>query len=119
MTNEFNLEKDLRNTDWIRAKIQSSDSYAQNLYAALCNNSFLPKNVFEVLKNNEWGCSWRYAGGMVADIRNGGHYLDYYCSSHRTDRHKGYVHEQTVTDEIREDLDQLGWIVVSDIIDTK
>ena len=34
----FNLERDIRGTDWIIKKIRKQEIYAQNFYAALCNN---------------------------------------------------------------------------------
>ena len=96
-----NLEYDLRTTDWILEKVRSSVIYAQHLYAALCNNDFIKNDVFEILKENDWGCSWRYAGGILADMRQEGDYMDWYCSGN----------EGEVTDEIREDLLKLGWLV--------
>jgi len=42
---KHNLEFDLRTTDWILAKVRESRVYAQNLYAALCNNPFQKQDV--------------------------------------------------------------------------
>ena len=116
-----NLEYDLRTTDWILAKVRASESYAQNLYAALCNRSFTRNDVWPILKQEEWGCSWRYAGGIVADMRQEGDYIDWYCSgigdglgNGDADGIKGYVPEGVVSEEIREDLLRLGWIVLDD-----
>jgi hypothetical protein len=77
---ENNLEWDLRSTDWILVKARSSDVYAQNLYAALCNNSFQRNEVWPLLKDQTWGCSWRHAGGIIADMLGAGDYIDWYCS---------------------------------------
>lgn len=97
------LEYDLIKTDWIVYKCKHNASYAQNLYAALCNNRFF-KN------EDEWTCSWRYAGGIVADmIGSSGDYMDYYCSGVAAGKN-GYVSEGTVTSEITNDLLNLGWI---------
>lgn len=104
-----NLEYDLRSTDWILKKVRESDTYAQNLYAAMCNNDFIKNDVWPVLQEQTWGCSWRYAGGIIADMREQGDYIDWYCSG--IGRHDDHVGEGTVTDEIREDLLKLGWIV--------
>lgn len=98
-----NLEYDLRTTDWILEKVRQSDEYAQNLYAALCNNDFMKLDILPILKEQTWSCSWRYAGGIIADMKEQGDYIDWYCSGH----------EGKVTDEIREDLKTLGWAVVS------
>jgi hypothetical protein len=47
-------------------------------------------------------------------MREEGDYIDWYCSGIMNEDHKpeGCVPEMVVTDEIREDLKQLGWIVV-------
>lgn len=98
-----NLELDLLKSDEIANKAIHSDVYAQNLYAALCNNRFF-------YNDKEWTCSWRHAGGIVADlVDTNGNYLDYYCSG--MSNTKGYVPESIVTDEIRLDLMKIGWIV--------
>lgn len=126
-----NLEYDLRSTVWICDKAKACDAYAQNLYAALCNNDFRKNEVWPLLQETNWSCSWRYAGGIIADMREQGDYIDWYCSGinfsdsleHNIELwtaeqkelyelRKNYVSESVVTDEIREDLLQLGWIVV-------
>jgi hypothetical protein len=126
-----NMEYDLLTTDWILAKVRASESYAQNLYAAMCNNGFIKLDIIPILKNEEWGASWRYAGGIIADMRQEGDYIDWYCSGIRdtynktkeedqtwTDEQKArfevvqkYVPEGCITDEIRVDLQRLGWAV--------
>ena len=117
-----NMEYDLRSTEWILEKVRTSDSYAQNLYAAICNNDFQKLDVMPILKDQTWSASWRYAGGIIADMQQKGDYIDWYCSGIRNDTGynpevnikfpNGYVPESVVTDEIREDLKRLGWIVV-------
>ena len=121
---ENNLEWDLVNADWLIAKVRASDSYAQNLYAAMCNREFIRNEVWQQLRGEpRWHCSWRYAGGIIADLREQGDYIDWYCSGIRGGDepvvydqpvNNGYVGEGTVTDEIRGDLLKLGWIVVDD-----
>ena len=116
-----NMEYDLVTTDWILEKVRAHDAYAQNLYAAMCNNGFIRLEVIPVLKGEEWGCSWRYAGGIVADMRQQGDYIDWYCSGIRNDYQdeeagnlydqRKYVPEGCITDEIRSDLQRLGWAV--------
>ena len=116
-----NLEWDLRTTDWMLEKARSNKSYAQNLYAAMCNNEFMKNEVWPVLKKQTWSCSWRYAGGIIADMLGKGDYIDWYCSGIRGDISEmseslgaveTFVGEGHVTDEIRADLLKLGWIVV-------
>jgi len=109
-----NMEWDLVTTDWILDKVRASEAYAQNLYAAMCNNGFIKLEVIPVLKGEEWSCSWRYAGGIIADMRQEGDYIDWYCSGIRhvdgSEQDK-YVGEGCITDEIRTDLQRLGWAV--------
>ena len=131
-----NMEYDLRSTQWICNKAKASEVYAQNLYAAMCNNEFTKNDVWPILTGKRWGCSWRYAGGIIADMIEEGDYIDWYCSGIRgdvsdeeyynmskeeQDRYiyikNNFVSESYVTDEIREDLLKLGWIVVEDNID--
>jgi len=112
---ENNLEYDLRSTEWICAKSKASDAYAQNIYAALCNQDWQKNEVWPLLKGEHWGCSWRYAGGIVADMREQGDYMDWYCSGIKgnQDTHDdGSVPESHVTEEIQEDFFRLGWIPV-------
>lgn len=104
-----NLEYDLRTTEWILEKVRNSETYAQNLYAAMCNNDFIKNDVWPILTEQTWSCSWRHSGGIVADMREEGDYIVWYCSGIGT--YEGYVSEGEVTDEIREDLLKLGWIV--------
>jgi hypothetical protein len=112
------LYDDLKADPELMTKLQE-DRYAQNVYAALCNMRWQPQEVWPVLQDEYWSCSWRSAGGLVADLRNRGEdYMDWYCSGITggydsaldTDKHtKGYVPEGEVTDEIREDFARLGW----------
>ncbi len=114
-TEKSNLLKDLNNSPLIREKVQQ-DQYAQNLYAALCNTEWQRTEVFPILKDETWSCSWRTAGGIVANLRSQGDYLDWYCSgmgeglgNGDPDGVLGYVSEGIVADEIKEDLATLGW----------
>jgi|694.fasta_scaffold47122_9 hypothetical protein len=127
-TRKNNMEYDLLTTDWILEKVRNSEVYAQNLYAAMCNNDFQKRDLWPILKEETWGCSWRYAGGIIADMRQEGDYIDWYCSGIRGDPLdadyeaadaqgfdiKNYVPESVVTDEVRDDLFKLGWLVVDD-----
>lgn len=119
---ENNMEYDLLTTDWILEKVRASDTYAQNLYAAMCNNDFQKLDVVPILKEQTWSASWRYAGGIIADMRQQGDYIDWYCSGIRGgvdfsgddpvyDKRQ-FVGEGCATDEIREDLKRLGWVLV-------
>lgn len=116
-----NMEFDMRSCDWICKKVKESENYAQNLYAAMCNNEFQKLEVIPILKEERWSASWRHSGGIIADMREEGEYIDWYCSGIGSEEHghgltgakgKGYVAEGTVTDEIREDLKRVGWTIV-------
>jgi len=129
-----NMEYDLRSTQWICDKVKHDDVYAQHLYAAMCNNEFTKNDVIPILTEKRWGCSWRYAGGIIADMQEKGDYIDWYCTGIRDTKEldddqfqqltkeqqeyyiqgKKFVSESVVTDEIREDLLKLGWIVIDD-----
>ena len=95
---KWSLERDLNENMIIRHKVMDSD-YAKDLYASLCNMQW--KN----LSNNDgeeadWSCSWRYSGGVIADLRQENEdYLDFYCAGN----------EGIVTEEIEQDLKILGW----------
>ncbi len=115
---DYNLERDMKDAKWFVDKVRATETYAQNLYAALCNNAFQKLDVVPILRDEAWSCTWRYAGGIVADIRCEGDYMDWYCSGIRDpDSAFGFVGESVVTDEIKEDLKQLGWMVLEDYYD--
>lgn len=125
-----NLEYDLRSTAWILEKVRNSESYAQNLYAAMCNMRFVRKEMFPYLRQDPdkdlWSVSWRSAGGIIADMRQEGDYIDWYCSgmgglnqeyegeetNEQWQTRTGFVPEGVVTEEIEQDLFKLGWIPV-------
>ena len=118
------MQTDMMDAEWFRNKVRSSKSYAQNLYAAMCNNDFQKQDTWEVLTDSRWGCSWRAAGSVVATLSDCDEdYMDYYCSgmggfvTMDADpasyyEENGYVKESEVTDEIRTDLLRLGWVVI-------
>lgn len=120
-----NLEWDLRTTGWILEKARSNKSYAQNIYAALCNNGFVKLDIIQILKEKEWSCSWRYAGGIVADMCQEGDYIDWYCTgirggmtldneSEEEIKNTEFVPEGKITKEIRDDFRKLGWVPTDD-----
>ena len=131
---KHNMEYDLRSSKELCDKVKESDNYAQNLYAAMCNMDWQSRDFWQELKGQTWSCSWRHAGGIIADMQEKGDYIDWYCSGigdttpmeqtewdmltlEQQTFHKesqAHVGECTVTDEIREDLARLGWTVISD-----
>jgi len=111
------MAQDMANSDWFVAKVCASDSYAQNLYAAMCNRQFVKNDIWSLIKDQCWSASWRGAGDIVADMRKEGDYIDWYCSgigeglgNGDADGTKGYVPEGTITNEVRKDLFKLEWI---------
>ena len=136
MDKKFSLEDDLKKSQFIVEKCKNSDIYAQNLYATLCDNDFVKNEPWPILKHETWSCSWRYAGGIIADIRQQGDYRDWYCSGINEGdfdddqfnqltkeqqelyiETKQYLPEGIVSDEIRQDLKGIGWIVFTDYSD--
>ena len=128
-----NMEYDLRSNKWICDKAKAREEYAQNLYAAICNNDFRKNEVWPILKGETWSASWRRAGGIISDMLEEGDYIDWYCSGINNDlsdeeyneltkeqqeryiwMKNNFVPESQVTDEIREDLLKLGWIVIEE-----
>ena len=75
------MDMDICQAKWIVEKVRADDVYAKKLYAAMCN------------------ISWRSAGGVIADIRGEGDYMDWYCSGN----------EGRVDPEITADLADIGW----------
>jgi hypothetical protein len=87
-----------------------------------------PKEMWPILRQDPdkdlWSASWRGAGGIIAQFRKQGDYMDWYCSGMggvaTYDLEEGeaymakmkYVPEGVVTDEIATDLDRLGWFPV-------
>jgi hypothetical protein len=127
---ENNMEFDMRSADWMVDKVRESRVYAQHLYAAMCNNEFQKWEVWPILKDQRWSASWRSAGGIVADMRGEGDYIDWYCSGigirdpledgewERMTAEQQIIYKEReasvpegmITDEIKDDLKRLGWI---------
>lgn len=91
---------------------------AIEFYSALCNVDWYlkrpPEPEDELImrklrgeRDEYWSCSWRSAGGYIADIRNANHgtnegYMNFYCSGN----------EGVVSDLVRECFDRMGWTPV-------
>ena len=113
----YNLERDLYDSKYIREKAKDNDIYCQNLYAALCNNEFQKLAVEPILQDDRWSCSWRYAGRIASILFNDmdhEDYMQYYCAGLGIHEDDGLVQEGTVTAEIKADLATIDWIVVID-----
>lgn len=119
---KHDLKQDLLRSPTILEKVKE-DCYAQNLYAAMCNMQWQRSEAWPILTDELWHCSWRSSGSIVANLRDEGDYMDWYCSgmggmgalareideNDRWIKDRGYVAEGVVTDEIRKDLAELGW----------
>jgi hypothetical protein len=90
------FETDLLNSSDIMNLVMD-ETFAKNFYASLCNKIWV--------KNDEkFDASWRYAGGLVANLRNVGgglneDYLDFYLSGN----------EGEVFPDVLDVLSKLGW----------
>lgn len=111
---DVNLERDMNENSKLISLLADFE-VATDFYRALCNMRWrkkieIPEDdlIVEKLKGLEtgvWSCSWRYAGGIIADIRNAHHgakedYLDFYCSGN-----EGYVSET-----VSKCFEDMGWI---------
>ena len=77
----------------IKTKIEN-DMFAKELYAALCN--IIWKNSEE-----EYSCTWRYAGELVASLRDKNEdYMDFYCSGN----------EGIISENVKNILTKYNWI---------
>lgn len=113
---KLNFQKTIARTDWLLEKIQNNREYAVDLYRALCNNDLINKQsgresiesadaLKQLIEDGFYqSFSWRSAGDVVAELRDCKEdYLDFYCSGG----------EGIVSEQVRNDLDQIGWIVVN------
>lgn len=128
MRSSDDLVQDIWRDDEILNKIRTRDDYAQNLYAAFCNMQWCPRQLVPALRQDRekdlWSCSWRGAGGLIADWQGEGDYMNWYCSGMgglaTYDEKEGdeymsrqkYVPEGVVTEEIERDLNRLGWFPI-------
>jgi hypothetical protein len=108
---DVNLEDDMKKDAIVIAFLKDKE-IATDFYRALCNMrwrftgfSTPEEHTIARLKNEyAWSCSWRYSGGVIADIRNQHYntkedYIDYYCSGQ----------EGMVTDLVKECFKRIGW----------
>jgi hypothetical protein len=108
-----NLEHDMFNDEDIVRYI-SSDKIAEDFYSALCNMRWRKigalsedERIIEKLKGNEsdiWSCTWRYAAGIIAEIRNkyyntNNDYMDFYCAGH----------EGQISELVKQCFNKIGW----------
>lgn len=93
-----NLFLDMLGSEALKAYVRESRANGKKLYAALSNNDW-------VKDGENWYCSMRGAGRIVADLRNKYEwYLDFFCSGNEGD----------VSPEIAALLGELGWSVATE-----
>ena len=103
----YNLERDIKSTEWILVRVRHNEVYAQNLYAAMCNHKFVPVDVWGVLTGIYWYCEWLYAASMIAEIREE-ETRKWYCSGVEI-LNPGFVAESVIVPEIEQDITDIGW----------
>lgn len=112
---ERDLYEEMRKDEIVVAYLKDIE-VARDFYRALCNVYWYPQvepipedeQIIKALKGESptyWSCSWRTAGGYIAEIRNAHYnttenYMDYYCSGD----------EGTITGLVEECFDRMGWI---------
>lgn len=110
---DISLEKEMKEDVVVIAYLENKQ-IGVTFYRALCNMQWKKRNFLTTeeqtiaklkgIQPDVWSCSWRYAGGIIADIRNKHYnanedYLDFYCSGQ-----EGFVH--TI---VKECFDRMGW----------
>ena len=120
---KYDLEYDLIRSDEAMSLILN-DAFAAELYCALTNMLWLktPDGSFdglsqEAANEESWHASFRYVGGMVADMRNPllrerqedlECYMSWYCSTWEDE--SGNIHgEGSVSPRVKELLNSMGW----------
>lgn len=86
-----NFEDDLRD---VLGQQMNDDDFARRVYASLCNIDWVHEN------GTEYSCTWRYAGGLVAEIRDRDEdYMDFYCTGN----------EGVIDAEVADAMEAHGW----------
>lgn len=110
---DVSLEKDMKGDPEIISLCKDRE-IAKDFYRAICNMQWKKNNIPEdeqIIQKLQgydpgvWSCTWRYAGGIISDIRNDNYktaedYMSFYCSGE-----EGYVSEI-----VEDNFNRLGWI---------
>jgi hypothetical protein len=94
------MEEALRNDTEFLALLKD-EIFACAAYQSFCNEVYINDD------RQRFSCSWRYAGGLIAELRNEGEdYIDYYM-----DFVKGELFDQTdpYKNTIQQIYNRLGW----------
>ena len=123
MKTKFDLEEDLLACRQLC--VQALDTqFAGQLYVGLCNNDFRKREMWPMLTDTLWHCSWRHAGGIVAAMRmsvtvTSGEledYVNWYCSNLAMDYDSDTttnLKEGEITATVAQALNMLGWECVT------
>lgn len=106
-----NLEVEMANDPVVIGYLEDYGT-AIAFYSALCNRRWMAKPqpedeaIINRLKGEPefWSCTWRYAGGIIADIRNKHYnrtedYSNFYCTGN----------EGMVSNFVAECFGRMGW----------
>jgi hypothetical protein len=115
------VEADLKSNTEVCQKIATDEVFAQHVYAALCNQRYFRSDVSHD-EQEAWSCSWRYAAGLIAEIRNEHYhtpqntgieedYIHWYCSGMGV--LEGAAEEGAVTNDVRDMFTTMGWNIVA------
>lgn len=111
---EYNLDEEMKTDVLVISYIENRD-IAVDFYRALCNmrwkkdiNTTAEDKIIDKLRGIDsavWSCTWRYAGGLIAAMRNEHYnttedYMDFYCSGE----------EGCVSPLVKECFERMGWI---------
>lgn len=86
------FEQDLQ--ELFKDRMIEDEEFCMDIWAALSNVSW-----HNVKTGENYSCSFKYAGSLIAKIIGKGDYLDWYCCTK----------DCVVTEEIEEGLNSLGW----------
>lgn len=94
-------------------------NYCQRLYAALGNNIIVRHNAADIIAQNYVKYSWRASASLVAKFRSRAiksDYTDFYIAGYNIDELNAFNHnmplaEGIISDDIRADLLELGWLI--------
>lgn len=87
-----NFESDLK--EIFSDRMKQDGDFCKQIWSSLANVTWKHKKSYI-----EYAESFRYAGGLIAEIRGEGDYMDWYCSGEYA----------TVCDEIKKALAKKGW----------
>lgn len=86
------FEKDLKAA--LGQTMKENEAFAKLVWGGLANVIWVNKKT-----DDEFSCTFRYAGGLISEITERGDYMTYYCSGDY----------ETIPATMKERLGKLGW----------